>query len=327
MRADEDLDLVAMATVADLVPLRGENRRLVTEGLRVLSRTEKPGLRALMKIASVEPRSVDAGAIGYRLAPRINAAGRLQRADAALELVLTDDDARRRGGRRARPAEPRAPGHRDAAAVRGRGGARRVAATTLPPTCWPARGGTRRDRDRGLAAGRALQPAVVLIALDGESGKGSGRSISAFDLHGGLAAASEHLVRFGGHRAAPAWTSLRRGRRIPPGVRRARGVGADARGPHARGARGRDRPRRLAEPAAVRGARAAGAVRLRQPDADAAGAGGADRDVRSMGQEAAHASFNVVSGGSRARAVAFRTNAKALMSRVDSRTTSRCAWS
>jgi single-stranded-DNA-specific exonuclease len=89
--ADDDLDLVALATVADCVPLRDENRRLVREGLRALAATTKPGLRALMRVARVDPSALDARSIGFRLAPRINAAGRLYRADAGLELVLTDD--------------------------------------------------------------------------------------------------------------------------------------------------------------------------------------------------------------------------------------------
>ena len=86
--AEEDLELVALATVADLFPLRGENRRLVREGLRALSITTRPGLRALMAVAKVDPGAIDSGAVGFRLAPRINAAGRLRRADAGLELLL-----------------------------------------------------------------------------------------------------------------------------------------------------------------------------------------------------------------------------------------------
>src|SRR5437763_3463630 len=87
--AGEDVELVALATVADLMPLRGENRRLVREGLGAMARTPKPGLRALMSVASVDPSALDAQALGFRLAPRINAAGRLRRADAGLELRLT----------------------------------------------------------------------------------------------------------------------------------------------------------------------------------------------------------------------------------------------
>src|SRR5262245_60812491 len=70
--ADEDLDLVALATVADCVPLVGENRRLVRAGLAALARTAKPGLRALMRVAQCDPGAIDARTIGFRLAPRIN---------------------------------------------------------------------------------------------------------------------------------------------------------------------------------------------------------------------------------------------------------------
>jgi len=80
--ARDDIDIVALATVADLVPLRGENRRLVREGLEAMSRTRRPGLRALMKVAALDPGEVNARALAFRLAPRINAACRLQRADA-----------------------------------------------------------------------------------------------------------------------------------------------------------------------------------------------------------------------------------------------------
>src|SRR3954454_951939 len=93
---DGDLDLVALATVADMVPLVGENRRLVREGLRVLRDSPRIGLRALMAAAAVDPQTIDAGALGFRLAPRINAAGRLYRADAGVELMLTDDPERAR---------------------------------------------------------------------------------------------------------------------------------------------------------------------------------------------------------------------------------------
>ena len=88
------LDLVALATVADVVPLARREPRARVAGLRALARTQQPGLRALMRVARVDPAAVDAGAVGFRLAPRINAAGRLGRPDAALELLLTTDDGR-----------------------------------------------------------------------------------------------------------------------------------------------------------------------------------------------------------------------------------------
>ena len=94
--AEEDLDLVALATVADVVPLQGENRRLVREGLKALAATRKVGLRALMEVARVDPSGLDESAIGFRLGPRLNASGRLYRADAGLELLLTEDGDRAR---------------------------------------------------------------------------------------------------------------------------------------------------------------------------------------------------------------------------------------
>src|SRR5438067_1777844 len=85
------LDLVALATIADVVPLVGENRSLAIAGLRALARTQKPGLQALMRVSRVDPATVDTGQVGFRLAPRINAAGRLGHPRAALELLLTTD--------------------------------------------------------------------------------------------------------------------------------------------------------------------------------------------------------------------------------------------
>ena len=90
------LDLVALATIADVVPLVDENRALAAAGLRALARTSRPGLQALMQSARVDPAAVDATAVGFRLAPRINAAGRLGRPELALELLLTDDAAEAR---------------------------------------------------------------------------------------------------------------------------------------------------------------------------------------------------------------------------------------
>src|SRR5438046_1430512 len=85
------LDLVGIATIADVVPLVDENRGLAIAGLRALASTQKPGLRELMKVARVDPAAADAASVGFRLAPRLNAAGRLDHPEAALELLLTED--------------------------------------------------------------------------------------------------------------------------------------------------------------------------------------------------------------------------------------------
>ena len=140
--ADEDLDLVALATVADVVPLQGENRRLVREGLRALAGTRKVGLRALMDVARVDPSGLDESAIGFRLGPRLNAAGRLYRADAGLELLLTEDRERARAvAAGAGPRQRRAPRRRDPDPLRGRGAGRRA-----------SRGQRAGARRRGLAS-------------------------------------------------------------------------------------------------------------------------------------------------------------------------------
>jgi single-stranded-DNA-specific exonuclease len=204
-----DLDLVALATVADCVPLRGENRRLVRSGLRALAATRKPGLRALMRVAQVDPGAVDARAIGFRLAPRINAAGRLYRADAGLELVLTADPARAEaiaGELDAINAERRHTETRilfeAEAQVREAGD---QPAYVLAADGWhPGVIGIVASR----IAERRHRP-VLMIALDGAQGTGSGRSIPAFDLLGGLDACAEHLLRHGGHRAAAGCTVAR----------------------------------------------------------------------------------------------------------------------
>lgn len=207
--ADADLDLVALATVADCVPLVGENRRLVREGLRALASTRKPGLQALMDVARVDPSGVDASAIGFRLAPRINAAGRLHRADAGLELMLCADVARARAvaaeldavNAERRDVETRILFEAEAqVAAASRDGV--PAAFVLAADGWhPGVIGIVASR----IAERHHRPAV-LVALDGALGSGSGRSIAAFDLLGGLDAAAGELLRHGGHRAAAGLT-------------------------------------------------------------------------------------------------------------------------
>jgi single-stranded-DNA-specific exonuclease len=207
--ADEDLDLVALATVADVVPLVGENRRLVREGLRALAGTRKPGLRALMQVSRVDPGLLDETAIGFRLAPRINAAGRLHRADAGLELLLTEDAERARAiaaeldavNTERRDVETRILFAAEAqVAEQGPAPAYVLAAEDWHPGVI------------GIVAARIAERhhrPTVLIALDGLEGTGSGRSIPAFDLLGGLTAASWHLDRYGGHHAAAGLTIAR----------------------------------------------------------------------------------------------------------------------
>ena len=200
------LDLVALATIADVVPLLDENRSMVIAGLRALARTQKIGLQALMRVAGVDPAAIDAGAVGFRLGPRINAAGRLGHPKAALELLLTDDpdDARRL-------AHSLEDLNKERQAVEGR----IVREAIAQVESWPEEHKQRRayvvagadwhEGVIGIVASRLVEKfnrPVVLIAGGEGDWKGSGRSIPSFDLHAGLGACSELLERWGGHRAA-----------------------------------------------------------------------------------------------------------------------------
>lgn len=211
----EYLDLVALATIADQVPLRGENRILARYGLRALARTGRPGLRALMERAKVEPGGeVEAWVVAFGLGPRINAAGRVGDAETALRLLLAPEpgEARRLAGvLEANNAERREVEGRITdeafAALASVYDPRRDRAVVLAGDGWhPGVIGIVASR----VAERIHRPAVV-IALDGDVGRGSARSIPPFDLHGAISACAGHLDRFGGHRQA-AGLDIRRDR-------------------------------------------------------------------------------------------------------------------
>ncbi len=309
----EDVDLVALATVADLVPLRGENRRLVREGLEAMARTRKPGLRALIKIAALEPGDVDARALAFRLAPRINAAGRLQRADAGLELLLTGDDARAAQvadeldllNRERQDTETRIMFAAEAERARHDG----EPAYVLAGEGW-------HPGVIGIVASRIVERhhrPTLLISLDGEAGRGSGRSIAAYDLHAGLGACSEHLTRFGGHRAAAGFElaadqvdALRRAfvrhaasSLTPLDLIPEERVDALVPGT-ALGLELAEELRRL-EP-----------FGMGNPEPTLLVPAARVGDARSMGEEGQHCRFTLSSGGTRARGVAFRTAASGI---------------
>jgi single-stranded-DNA-specific exonuclease len=202
----KSLDLVALATIADVVPLVDENRGLAAAGLRALACTRRPGLQALMRTARVDPAAADAGSVAFRLAPRINAAGRLGRPDVALQLILTED---------AREAELLAQTleelNRDRQTVEDRILREAIAAVeAFPERERRRRGYVLASEDWhvgviGIVASRLAERfhrPIVLVTGSQDGWRGSGRSISGFDLHGALAACSDHLLRFGGHRAA-----------------------------------------------------------------------------------------------------------------------------
>ena len=200
------LDLVAIATISDVVPLVDENRYLARAGLKALARTQKTGLRALMRSAGVDPAAVDAGAVGFRLAPRINAAGRLSHPETALLLLLTEDD--KEASELAGRLEEL---NRERQAVEDR----IVREAVAQVEAWPESRQRRRgyvvahedwhEGVIGIVASRLVErfnrPVVLIAGTEGDW-KGSGRSIPSFDLHAALGVCSEHLSRFGGHRAA-----------------------------------------------------------------------------------------------------------------------------
>ncbi|HEX5762163.1 MAG TPA: single-stranded-DNA-specific exonuclease RecJ [Solirubrobacterales bacterium] len=202
-----DLDLVALATVADVVPLVGENRNLVKRGLEELRRARRPGMKALLEVAKCEPGGLDESDLGFRLAPRINAAGRLYRADAGVELFLTDDEKRaeeiakelNRANAERRATERQVEAAAEAAHLELPDALRDAPAIVVAGEGW-------HPGVVGIVASRLSErhhrPTVV-VSLDAEGGgRGSGRSIPGFDLLAGLRACSDHLARFGGHRAA-----------------------------------------------------------------------------------------------------------------------------
>jgi single-stranded-DNA-specific exonuclease len=208
---EEDLDLVALATIADVVRLVGENRTLVRRGLRALAGTAKPGLRALMAVARVDPGKLNERSVAFALAPRLNAAGRMHRADAGLELILTEDPAR---AVKVAQELDRANYERRQVETRIRYEAEAQIAALGERSAYVLAGEDWHAGVIGIVASRLAERnrrPVVLIALDGDVGKGSGRSIDAFDLLAGLTACGGHLRRFGGHRAA-AGLEIDRGR-------------------------------------------------------------------------------------------------------------------
>ncbi|MBJ7346951.1 MAG: single-stranded-DNA-specific exonuclease RecJ [Thermoleophilaceae bacterium] len=199
----DDLAVLAgIATVTDVMPLLGENRALVKLAVEGCKNTSRPGLIELMAVSDVDPLRVDAATFGFRLGPRLNAAGRMRSAEAGVELLLTRDATRATVL---------------AAELHGLNSERQEIEREI---LAEAEGQARRQRDRfaivvagegwhegvlGIVAGRLAQkyrrPCVALSVGD-EFAKGSGRGGGHFDLLAGLEACSEHLLQFGGHKAA-----------------------------------------------------------------------------------------------------------------------------
>ncbi|MBI3567206.1 MAG: single-stranded-DNA-specific exonuclease RecJ [Gemmatimonadetes bacterium] len=204
------LDLVALATVADVAPLRGENRVFVRRGLALLGASKSAGIRALVRSAGLEGKEITAGRIGFILAPRLNALGRLDHAIRGVELLLTErDDEANQIARfcEEKNRERQEMDKRTLDEVE-----RRIDALDLDATYGIVLAGDDwHPGVIGIVASRVVEQTarpVFLIAVQGGVGKGSGRSIPAFDLHAALAACGDLLVKHGGHRAAAGLTVL-----------------------------------------------------------------------------------------------------------------------
>ncbi|MGB5528289.1 MAG: single-stranded-DNA-specific exonuclease RecJ [Gemmatimonadota bacterium] len=211
-RLNQHLDLVALGTVADQMPLTGENRVLVRAGLRALERTRKAGLRSLLTSAGLQAdHRIEAEDIGFRVAPRLNSVGRMDEADAGLRLLLAAD---------AREAE------RLADHLERQNAERRLTDSRVYEEAKKQARSRVRDGDQavvlwgddwhpgvlGIVASRLVEsyhrPAIV-ISFDGDVGRGSGRSTGGFHLFNALQECEPLLERFGGHRMAAGFTVRR----------------------------------------------------------------------------------------------------------------------
>lgn len=205
------LDLVALATVADVAPLRGENRVFVRYGLKVLAETRNLGLRALIRAAGLDGKPLTAGRIGFVLAPRLNAAGRLGAAIRGVQLLMSESEHEANSiARELEELNYRRQTIDRATLEQARD---RVLRMDLDETFGIVLADdTWHPGVIGIVASRLVEEfgrPVLLIALSGDQGKGSGRSISKFDLHGALGKCGDLLIRFGGHRAAAGVTIAR----------------------------------------------------------------------------------------------------------------------
>ncbi len=199
----EMLPLAALGTIADVVPLTGENRIIATHGLRHLARTRLPGLRALIESVGLSDARISGYDVGFKLAPRINAAGRMGHARLAVELLTRADETRAREialyldeHNRSRQATERKTTKQAVALIE----QNNLAADSRRAIVVASEGW--HTGVIGIVASRIVsryhRPAVVITMTNGE-GQGSARSIDAFDLAGALSDCEEELIAHGGH--------------------------------------------------------------------------------------------------------------------------------
>lgn len=213
-RARPYLDVVALGTIADVVPLVGENRVLARLGLDRMSTAPRAGLRALGELAGLDGKRIGSGHVAFVLAPRINAAGRMGHADQGLRLLLARDPEEARACAKSLDEDNVRRRRHDEAVLQE--AAQRVVAELDWPRCsaivlWSERW---HPGVIGIVASRLVerfQRPALLVALDGERGRGSGRSLPGLDLNRLLGDCSDLLESWGGH-AVAAGLSLRRER-------------------------------------------------------------------------------------------------------------------
>jgi single-stranded-DNA-specific exonuclease len=202
------LDLVVLGTAADVVPVLGENRILVRQGLKVLEETRRPGLLALKEASGLNGKTVTFRDLCFRLAPRLNAAGRLGQAQGALHLLLATDLGQARTQARILNDLNRRRQSLEQEVLK-------QALSLIRQEGWEQRPVMVLGREGwhpgvlGIAAARLAEEfhrPVALVSLKDGLGKGSARSIEGYHLFQGLRACRQHLVKFGGHEAAAGFT-------------------------------------------------------------------------------------------------------------------------
>ena len=203
---DHGIDLVALATVADAVPLIGENRRLVARGLAAIHTAPRPGIAALCAASGVSPRNLTARDLGWNLAPAINASGRMAHPERALDVLLGDDSPATTINAKAlwdlnmerREVEQRVTAEAIEIIEASDPAVREAPALVVSGEGW-------HEGVVGIVASRLVErfgrPSIVVSVTDG-MGKGSGRSVPGVDLHSLVAGAASRLDRWGGHAGA-----------------------------------------------------------------------------------------------------------------------------
>lgn len=205
---DEYIDIVALGTIADVMPLSGENRIIVKNGLKQLVYTENRGMRALIRQAGADPQHITAGTVGFTLAPRINAAGRIGSPGEAVELLLSAEErmaaeyARRLDEQNRIRQEIEQTILEEALAILSEEKQEKSPVIILAKEGW-------HHGIIGIVASKITErfyKPCILISLEQGVGKGSGRSIKSFNLFAALSGCSEYLVKFGGHELAAGLT-------------------------------------------------------------------------------------------------------------------------